>query len=294
VAVPTPDVLAHGTGEYWQKADLRIVLDVANQDGDGLVPIVVQQADGSIDPTATARLQTFLAARPGRIFYNDVPLPGADQQTACTSTSSYCHPASYGPAFATATAVYPCAGSSLGLYSGCTNHVGNETRLDGSLTARRGGFYNNREHAWVQMLNVNVRDLLAWNRNAPSSDQFFDPDDASEGGIVLFLTVAGPGSAGVGSPRYGVRVFGSPNLDFPAAADPTGLTVASDQAVYVEGDYNTGADPCSFGGCPKAPAALMGDALNVLSNGWSERVQARPGLSGCRSPGASICRVSAV
>jgi hypothetical protein len=47
------------------------------------------------------------------------------------------------------------------------------------------------------------------------------------------------------------------------------LTVASDQAVYVEGDYNTGAGPCSFGGRPKAPAALMGDALNVLSNGWS-------------------------
>jgi hypothetical protein len=84
------------------------------------------------------------------------------------------------------------------------------------------------------------------------------------------VTVDGPGSGSIPSPRYGVRVFGSPNLDFPAAIDPTGVTVASDQSLYVEGDYNTGLGACSsFGACPKAPTALMADALNVLSNGWS-------------------------
>jgi hypothetical protein len=72
-------------------------------------------------------------------------------------------------------------------------------------------------------------------------------------------------------------VFGSPNLDFPAPADPTGVTVASDQALYVEGDYNTGGGACSsFASCPKAPAALMADTLNVLSNGWA-------GATGCRN-----------
>jgi hypothetical protein len=141
------------------------------------------------------------------------------------------------------------------------------------------------------MLNVNVRDLLAWNRNlVDDDDRLFDPDDESEGGIVLFLTVAGPGAAGVASPRYGVRVSGSPNLDFPAGANPTGLTVASDHAVYVEGHYNSGTGACSFGTCPKAPAALMGDALNVLSNGWSGNAAC---LNDCQSRRALASRIAA-
>jgi hypothetical protein len=268
VSVPTPDALVRGTGEFWHKADLRIALDADDPDGAGRLPIVVEADDGSIDATQTANLQAFMAARPGRIFYNDVP--NGTSVTACTASGSYCNPASYSPVFASAALVYPCAQSDLGLYNACASHVVNEVRSDGSLTARRGGFYNNREGAWVRMLNLNVHDLLAWNRVAAGGNRLFDPDDASEGGIVIFLTVDGPGSAGVAAPRYGVRVFGSPNLDFPAgAADPTGATIVSDQAVYVEGDYNTGAGACTSGGCPKSPAALMGDALNVLSNGWA-------------------------
>jgi hypothetical protein len=276
VAVPSPDALVHGSGEFWVKADLRIALDLKHPDGAGLFPIVVQTVAGATDAAATAKLQTFMAARPGRIFYNDVPA-GSPSTAACTTNGSYCHPASYVPPLSDAAHVYPCADSDVGLYASCTAHVANETRADGTPTARRGGFYNNREHAWVYMLGVNLHDLLAWNRAAASSDRLFDPDDVSEGGIVVFLTVDGPGSGVVPSPRYGVRVFGSPNLDFPGAIDPTGATVVSDQAVYVEGDYNTGLGACSsFGSCPKSPAALMGDTLNVLSNGWS-------GSAACRN-----------
>jgi hypothetical protein len=268
VSVPSPDALVHGSGEFWHKADLRIALDLRNPDGAGLLPIVVQDDSGATDATATAKLQAFLQAKPGRIFYTDVPT-GSPSNTTCTTTGSYCNRASYAPAFVDTAHVYPCAESDLGLYGACAAHVQNEARADGTRTARRGGFYNNREHTWVYLLNVNVHDLLAWNRAAGAGAQLFDPDDVTEGGIVLYLTVDGAGSAGVPSPRYGVRVFGSPNLDFPVAADPTGITVVSDQAMYVEGDYNTGAGACSFGGCPKAPAALMGDTLNVLSNAWS-------------------------
>ncbi len=276
VAVPSPDALVHGTGEFWMKADLRIALDLDHADGAGLFPIVVQDAAGATDAAATATLQAFMAARPGRIFYNDVPT-GSPSAAGCTTAGSYCNPASYAPPLPDAAHVYPCADSDLGLYAGCTATVANQLRGDGSTTARRGGFYNNREHAWVYMLDVNLHDLLAWNRAQPSGSRLFDPADATEGGVVVFLTVDGPGSGGVPSPRYGVRVFGSPNLDFPAAVDPTGVTIASDQSIYVEGDYNTGGGACaSFAACPKSPAALMGDTLNVLSSGWS-------GPGGCRN-----------
>ena len=40
-----------------------------------------------------------------------------------------------------------------------------------------------------------------------------------------------------------------------------GLTVVSDQAIYVQGDYNA---------VNKKPAAFLGDSLNVLSNDWDD------------------------
>ena len=76
---------------------------------------------------------------------------------------------------------------------------------------------------------------------------------------MIYLSVVGPGQAGIpnGNParRYGVRIFGSGHLDFPAnAGDPTGLTITSDAGIYVEGDYNVG-----VAGFPKMPASFMGD-----------------------------------
>jgi hypothetical protein len=61
-----------------------------------------------------------------------------------------------------------------------------------------------------------------------------------------------------------VRVYGSPHLDFPFNADPTGITIVSDQAMYVEGDYNTGT-----GGNAWQPSSLVGDTVNVISKNWS-------------------------
>jgi len=62
-----------------------------------------------------------------------------------------------------------------------------------------------------------------------------------------------------------VRVFDSADLDPldqtfpPGVADPTGVSVVSDQAILVEGNFNKK---------DKAPAAIMGDAINILSQGW--------------------------
>ena len=221
--MPSPDALVHGSGEFWLKADLRIALDLQHPDGAGASRSVVQNAAGATDTTATAKLQAFINAKPGRIFYNDVPT-GTPTATSCTTSGSYCNRTSYSPNLVDNPHVYPCAGSDLGLYPSCAAYIANETRSDGSLTARRGGFYSNREARWVYMLNVNLHDLLAWNRAQSSGNRLFDPDDTTEGGVVVFLTVDGTGSSGIPTPRYGVRVFGSPNLDFPAAVDPTGVT----------------------------------------------------------------------
>src|SRR6185503_1181460 len=105
---------------------------------------------------------------------------------------------------------------------------------------RRGGFYNWRELTWMRLLNINLNDLIRW--NAQNGQPFFQTNDTTDGGLVIFASVHGPNS-GVRN-NYGVRIFGSAILPLPGgigvSADPTGVTVVSDQAIYVLGDYNRG------------------------------------------------------
>ncbi len=290
VSVPTPDVLDRGTGEFWQTADLRIALDLENDDG-GYFPIVVLDVNGNVDATKNGRLQQFMADREGALFYSDIPRQGQVPPTGggtCASPNlgTHCHRESYDPDFPSNGKVYACPRNDvLNLYPGCAEYVANVNGLSFGRTARRGGFYNNREHAWVYMLNLNLHALLDWNRDQSSGNQLFPPDDDSEGGVVVFLTVVGEGSDGIPAPidgldvRYGVRVYGSPNLDFPSGmADPTGVTVVSDQAIYIEGDYNVG-DAAH----PKMPAAFMGDTINVLSSNWSGNPAAWTNPAACRN-----------
>jgi hypothetical protein len=273
LAIPLPDISARGGGAYWSKADLRIVLDVSagttwSVGGKNLYPIEVQNSDGSVNNTLTNNLRAFMAdttwnannssmkgTRP--IFYTDVPLTNgglcdcSNQNPTCTgNTLASC----YSPQFANNGRVY-------------SSTTGMTTDSD----YRRGGFYNWREGKWMYLLNVNVQDLLAWNLQqwalSDHGKALVNPYDTSDGGIVLFLSVEGPDSLAAGDPsvagsgnNYGVRIFGSGTLPFPnMGADPTGLTIVTDQAVYVIGDYNTAA---------KQPAAILADSVNVLSNAW--------------------------
>lgn len=296
--LPDSDTIDRGTGEYWAVADLRLALDLTSPDANGLYPIRVLTSADFVDTTLTPRLHAFMDAKPGRIFYNDVPRTTAQAAgTSCNppASNTYCHPSAYNRLFSTANTgpggaeqadVYPCVATDLNLYPSCSGtcsassppSCGTYMRTlyqNGTTgrTSRRGGFYNNREAKWVYMLNVNMHDLLAWNRAQTSDNRLFDPDDATTGGLVIFLTVKGPNSETPGTNvRYGVRVFGSPNLDFPTgSADPTGLTVVSDQSIYVEGHYNVDAAASAIYDStkPTMPAAFIGDAINVLSSNWS-------------------------
>jgi hypothetical protein len=75
------------------------------------------------------------------------------------------------------------------------------------------------------------------------------------------------------STRRGVRITNG--VKIPA----TGLTIVSQNPVYIQGDYNTGGSPVSNGnpgdptspqvsGYSRAPSAVIADAVNVLSNSW--------------------------
>ncbi len=307
IVTPSPDIFERGAGAYWANADLRIVLRVDQvaapidfsapglcpngppaglMSPNGLHPIEVQTADGARDVAKTAQLQRFLCERRGALFYNDVPnfppIP-PDPNLAFQRTN-------YTPNFATVGRIYRRAGedtSGDGVIAGndvnpdvcpagtavpppwynaatCPAYgpaPGNPDTWYDDMDYRRGGFFNHREQQWMYLLNVNLRALIDW--NALNADVLFPRGDVSDGGLVIFLTVQGPLSDAANN--YGVRVFDSADLDPsnatfpPGALDPTGVSVVSDQLAIIEGNYNT---------IDKYPAAVMADAVDILSQGW--------------------------
>ena len=72
-----------------------------------------------------------------------------------------------------------------------------------------------------------------------------------------------------GTPKRGVRLKNGSTL--PGG----GLTVVSDNPVYIQGDYNT------IG--TRQPAAVMGDAIMILSNNWNDANSSADVNSGSRN-----------
>lgn len=295
ISIPEPDILDKGTGVFWKKADLRIVLQLNQPDqlpGGPVLPhtIEVQDASGARDAAKTTALHAFMAdaawnaansvpyAGTMPIFYSDLPFDPDPACGGCSDSNPTCggnaNEACYSPVDlpirATANNAYEAVmGPGLGTFD---------------LDYRRGGFYNWREGKWILMLNINVGDLIRWNQQ--NGEPFFSNGDMSQGGLVLYATVEGPLSGALN--RYGVRLFGGANLPLAGgigvSANPTGLTVVSDQALYILGDYNRGnvapatlqpwSDPRIL---PRQPGAAIGDSINVMSeNYWN------PGCAGAQ------------
>ena len=89
---------------------------------------------------------------------------------------------------------------------------------------------------------------------------------------IIYVADTSAGANG-GTPKRGIRLKNGVNM-----ADG-GLTVASANPVYIQGDYNTGGNPPSNSGDPttpqvtgyiRQPCAVIADAVNILSNAWQD------------------------
>lgn len=135
---------------------------------------------------------------------------------------------------------------------------------------RSNSFYNWRERTRVQMMEVDVQALL--NCMHQHRGEFFSGgrgiDETTQGGLVIFFSVFGAQSGGQND--YGVRLRNAGTLGSSIGGAPAiqGLTVVSDQAVYVQGDYNRDTS--------WRPASIIADSLNLLSNQYN----VRPGGAG--------------
>lgn len=271
---------------YWDKADLRVVLNV-NAAGDPLGIQVRNQNDPSNSTTTTATTAT------NNLINTCVSLPNFPLRNEADGTSSY-------ETTDTALIVASTAGLAVGDlvtigtdYDNNTIATPTSTRITLSRplgTAQSAGtmvrkaiastsntFFNNREKrviplnpittgTAIRMLEIDVQSLLNCVQ-AHKKGLDDDPnlsvkglDDTTDGGLVWYLTVLGPNSNTINN--YGVRVRNGSQLSSTVvgALAVAGLTIISDQAVYIKGDYNS---------TNKKPAAVLADTINVLSNNWN-------------------------
>ncbi len=312
IVTPPVDIIDRGDGEYWERADLRIVLNLGvpavaqdfraadlcplgagipiPADQPALAPIEVHRASGMVDAAKTRALLRFMCERRGALFYSDVPNAAPSVPAPAVATN----PDSYNPPFASSDSVYRRAGEDTTGNGSVSTWDRNDdicpvgtgaspwwrppscpwpnssptvsTSWWTDMDYRRGGFFNHREQQWMYLLNLNLRALIEWNE--VNGGVLYPDDDRTDGGLVVFMTVAGPAS-GSAINNYGVRVFDSADLDMrdatfpPGDPDPTGITLVSDQSVIIEGNFNK---------ADKYPAAVLADAIWILSQGWERPV----------------------
>jgi hypothetical protein len=159
-------------------------------------------------------------------------------------------------------------------------------------------FYDFRENDQVYALQIDMAKFSAWltNKYTTNSGAIWDTNNVNvKNHHISSIYVYNNITPASGSPGRmpGVRLVNGAQL--PYLGSPDGLTVVTPQPLYVLGNYNiqtndSGAN--SFGTNNTAytvPAALMADAITILSSNWNDTQTAykRGGSLTSRTPAAT-------
>jgi len=131
-------------------------------------------------------------------------------------------------------------------------------------TMPASGIYDTRESAWVDVTTLDMAKFKSAVENLPGFNNVVYIHDTT--------------SRNSGDNVKTVRLLNGHSL--PSG----GLTIASENPVYVQGDYNTGVNPPSStkgnknndpseavaAGYTRQPAAIIADAVMLLSNNWKD------------------------
>jgi hypothetical protein len=147
---------------------------------------------------------------------------------------------------------------------------------------------DNREGASITLATLDISQILTASGTAYKSGSFTNPIiyiyDASatshplnsDGTVNLSVNRRIDGTTNPTPVTRGIRIKGGSKI--PA----TGLTIASNNPVYIQGDFNTGGNPPSNSGNPadavtpqvsgymRASCSIIADAINILSNAWND------------------------
>ncbi len=194
--------------------------------------------------------------------------------------------------------IYVDASNSLTIYRGAsTTALGAATAeyiaISGALTLNRA-LKDTRESDNVRLVTLNVSKI----KDAHTASTITDNVGAGDG-LMLYVKDSSQGtsvstnvvdsSTGATTSVTSSRMRGV-KLTNGSILPSVGLSVVSPNAVYIQGDYNTGTAGSSkpatntatsytppvdtpspvVTGYNRAPAAVVGDAVNILSNSWND------------------------
>jgi hypothetical protein len=142
--------------------------------------------------------------------------------------------------------------------SGTSNSAGETTlfnAMSGALTLGQS-IQDNRQGATIGLTELNVGTLAT---------------DVNSNGLTFNQVVYIADQGATSSNQRAVELINGTVLP------NNGLTVASQNPVYIQGDYNTGSNPPSnsgntleptASGYTRQPSSIVGDAVDILSNSW--------------------------
>ncbi len=107
-------------------------------------------------------------------------------------------------------------------------------------------FYNYREGATITVVEIDIEKLMR-REELIKAGTIEGNECLKDDGTILYVSESGS--------NKGVRLVNGSGLS------SGGLTVGTDNPLYIQGDYNT---------VNKKPAAVLCDALNILSNDWDD------------------------
>lgn len=118
----------------------------------------------------------------------------------------------------------------------------------GTITATES-FYNNRESKYITTTNVDLSKLANLANEKPAGSNNPYPNNLPSNGLI-YATL----SQYTNEP--GIRITNGSTIE-----RQQGLTVVSNDPVYIQGDFNT---------VGEKPSSVICDSLNLLSNSWDD------------------------
>jgi hypothetical protein len=151
---------------------------------------------------------------------------------------------------------------------------------------------DNREGTYVRLATLDenkIKDKV--------NDGTLTVSNNANSGLVLYIKDTTPNGTSVSSKIGGsgttvTTTERAIRIKNGATLPSSGMTIVSENPIYIQGDYNTGGDPQSdhgtytspttssyphnSDGSPQTNAAIYADAINILSNGWNDTNSTQP------------------
>jgi len=119
-------------------------------------------------------------------------------------------------------------------------------------------FYNNREGKTIRMTNIDMQKLAGVDASCSTCTNNLPTNG------LLYVTRTDAGA----TEEPGVKIVSGTELKIPAGAN--GLTVVSNDPVYIQGNYNI---------TNEKPASIICDSINILSSNWTSDTNSTKTLS---------------